>query len=53
MPLGDFDVVFAYPWAGEEPMMFDLMRAYGRPGARFLLHSGGVVTVYTGGRVAA
>ena len=25
-PLEDFDLVFAYPWNGEEPMMHDLMR---------------------------
>ena len=53
LPLEEFDVVFGYPWAGEEPIMLDLMKAYGRPGARFLLHSGGLIRVYTGGREAA
>lgn len=53
MPLEEFDVVFGYPWAGEEPIMLDLMKAYGRPGARFLLHSAGAIKVYTGGREAA
>jgi hypothetical protein len=36
-PLEDFDLVYVYPWTGEEPMMHDLMRCYGRPGARLLL----------------
>jgi hypothetical protein len=38
-PLDDFDLVYVYPWTGEEPMMHDLMRCYGRPGARLLLPS--------------
>lgn len=37
-PLEDFDVVYAYPWGGEEAMMQDLFRQYGRKGARLLLH---------------
>ena len=36
--LDDFDVVFGYPWAGEEAMMHDLMRCYGRRGARLIVH---------------
>jgi hypothetical protein len=39
-PLDDFDLVYAYPWDGEEPMMHDLLRDRGRPGARLLLHGG-------------
>lgn len=39
-PLDDFDLVYGYPWDGEEPMMRDLMRSYGRPGARLILHGG-------------
>jgi hypothetical protein len=39
-PLDDFDLVFGYPWHGEKPLMLDLMRAYGAPGARLLLHGG-------------
>jgi hypothetical protein len=39
-PLDDFDLVYGYPWSGEEPMMQDLMRAYGRPGGRLILHGG-------------
>lgn len=49
--LDEFDVVFGYPWGGEEPMMLDLMRCYGRPDALLLLH--GVndgVKGYRGGR---
>lgn len=37
--LDEFDVVFGYPWPGEESMMLDLMRTYGRPDALLLLHS--------------
>ena len=37
-PLEDFALVYAFPWHGEEPMMVDLMRAYGGRGARLLLH---------------
>jgi hypothetical protein len=31
--------VYAYPWAGEEPMMLDLMRDHGHEDARLVLHS--------------
>ncbi len=37
--LDEFDVVFGYPWDGEEPMMLDLMKNYGRPDALLLLNS--------------
>ena len=49
--LEDFDVVFGYPWGGEEPLMRDLMREYGRRGALLLLYdaSGGIRT-YRDGR---
>ncbi len=36
--LGDFDVVFGYPWGGEAPMMLDLMQRYGSPDALLLLN---------------
>lgn len=52
-PLEDFDVVFAYPWAGEEPMMLDLMKVHGGAGARFLLHTADGIQVHGGGRAAA
>ena len=39
IPLDEFDVVFGYPWTGEEPMMIDLMKKYGRSDARLLLNS--------------
>jgi hypothetical protein len=38
-PLSDFDVVYAFPWTGEEPMMLDLFRAHGHEDACLLLHS--------------
>ena len=49
--LDDFDLVYAYPWSGEEPMMLDLMRAYGGSRARLLLHGDHGVNVYEGGRL--
>jgi len=50
-PLEDFDLVFAFPWTGEEPMMHDVMRQFGCRDARLLLY--GVTTgveVFRGGR---
>lgn len=52
--LDDFDVVYGYPWGGEEVMMLDLMQSYGRRDALLLLH--GVdhgVTAYRGGLAVA
>jgi hypothetical protein len=49
--LDDFDLVYAYPWSGEEPMMLDLMRAYGSSRARLLLHGDHGVNVYAGGQL--
>jgi len=47
--LDDFDLVYAYPWDGEDPMMHDLLRARGRPGARLVLAGGAEgVRVYRG-----
>ncbi len=37
--LDDFDMVFAFPWDGEEPMMLDLMKQYGRADALLLLNN--------------
>ena len=45
--LEDFDVVYAYPWTGEEPMMMDLMKTYGRSGGRLMLHGNEGVVVHT------
>jgi len=50
--LHDFDVVYAFPWMGEEPMMLDLMLCHGREDARLLLHTTQNGTrMYQGGRV--
>jgi len=49
--LDDFEVVYAYPWGGEEPMMLDVMRCYGHRDARLLLHGDDGVRVYTDGRM--
>jgi hypothetical protein len=49
--LEDFDLVFGYPWAGEETLMLDVMRRYGRPDAVLLLHDTNAGTLaYPGGR---
>jgi hypothetical protein len=37
--LSDFDVVYAFPWSGEEQMMLDLFNCHGRADALLLLHS--------------
>jgi hypothetical protein len=49
--LDDFDVVYAYPWSGEEAMMLDLMQSYGNSKAYLLLHGDHGVNVYSGGRL--
>ena len=50
--LSDFDIVFAFPWPGEEPLMLDLFRCHGDSEARLLLHScTGATTVHHRGRV--
>jgi hypothetical protein len=38
-PMSDFDIVYAFPWSGEEPMMLDLFRSHGHDDARLLLHT--------------
>jgi hypothetical protein len=49
--LDEFDVVFGYPWDGEAPIMKDVMRRYGRPGALLLLYDATVgVRGYRDGR---
>jgi hypothetical protein len=52
-PLDDFDIVYGYPWGGEEPMMLDLMRAYGARDARLMMLGGSEVRIYRGGRLIA
>ncbi len=50
--LGDFDVVYGFPWMGEEPMMLDLMRCHGGKDAHLLLHQTcGGTTIYRGGKL--
>mgnify|MGYP006180718849 CR=1 FL=1 len=38
--LPDFDLVYGYPWAGEDGIMLDVMRRRGRDGAKLLLNRG-------------
>jgi hypothetical protein len=40
LELDAFDIVFVYPWPGEEPIVQDIMRKRGRPGARLMLNAG-------------
>lgn len=48
--LEEFDLVFAFPWNGEIPIMRDLMKRRGRSGASLLLyHSKEGVQVYRSG----
>lgn len=50
-PLEDFDLVYGYPWDGEDDMMRDLMRRRGAPGACLLVHGGADgVRIYRAGR---
>ena len=53
-PLEDFDVVFTFPWGGEEAMMLDVMRCYGRPDTIMLMNTvNSGVKVYQAGEVVA
>lgn len=50
--LDDFEVVFVYPWTGEEPMMVDLMRSHGHKNALLLVHThDGGTRMYRGGKL--
>ncbi|MCA8959540.1 MAG: hypothetical protein KDC38_03460 [Planctomycetes bacterium] len=40
LDLEDFDLVFAYPWPGEERTLSDIFEHYAAPGALLVLHSG-------------
>lgn len=49
--LDDFDVVYGYPWDGEQDLMLDLMNRYGRADAILLInHVTDGVVAYRGGR---
>jgi SAM-dependent methyltransferase len=52
--LRDFDLVYAFPWCGEEPLLQDLMRRHGAEGARLLLyhHADGVM-LYRDGQLTS
>lgn len=49
VPLEGFDLVFAYPWSGEEPIMQDLIARRGAPGARLLMYGTHGVRIIEGG----
>jgi hypothetical protein len=50
--LDDFDLVYGYPWDGEDAIMHDLMRAYGSPDAGLVLQRvSGEVQLHRRGKV--
>ena len=49
--LEDFDIVFGYPWSGEEPIMLDVMKQYGSRDAHLLLLTGRGIQVYRDGKL--
>ena len=52
LSLDDFDLVYGYPWDGEEALMHDLMRVHGARDARLLLHrASGEVQLFRQGRM--
>lgn len=38
MDLSDFDLIFAYPWPGDEEWLYELIRRHARPGAVLLTY---------------
>ena len=40
-PLDEFDVVFGYPWHGEEAVMRDVFKRYGSPDSKLIIFPGG------------
>ncbi len=40
MELSDFDLVYMFPWPGEEELHFEMMRRHARPKALFLIYDG-------------
>ena len=44
--LEDFDVVFGYPWHGEERVMRDVFAQYGSPDATLVIYPGGTRPVF-------
>ncbi len=53
-PLEEFDVVFTFPWGGEEAMMLDVMKCYGRPDTTLLMNTvNDGVRVYRAGQMVA
>jgi hypothetical protein len=49
-PLEDFDLVYGYPWGGEESVMHDVMKKYGGREARLLMHGSTGIQIYRNGR---
>ena len=40
LELNDFDLVYMFPWPGEEELHFEMVRRYARPDALFLTYGG-------------
>ena len=54
LPLEHFDLVYAFPWGGEEALMHDLMRVHGRPDAGLCLaRPSGDVELFRNGKPEA
>jgi hypothetical protein len=49
--LDSFDIVFAYPWSGEEPIMHDVIKRRGNANSQFLLYGAAGVHIYQGGQL--
>jgi len=49
--LDDFDLIFGYPWSGEEPIMLDVIQRYASRDAHFLMLTGKGMRVYQGGKL--
>ena len=50
VPLESFDLVYGYPWSGEEAVMFDVMKKYGSRDTRLLMHGSKGIEIWRGGR---
>lgn len=49
-PLEDFHIVYGYPWDGEAAIMQDVMRAFGGPDSRLIVHGSTDYEIYQGQR---
>jgi len=50
LPLESFDLVYGYPWSGEDAVMIDVMKKYGGENTRFLMHGSTGIEIRPTGR---